>query len=183
MFQQDTTDHSSNPHNIHLAIPKDRDWEGRTSFNANTKDTHCQVISSVISRLAGVPMAESRPVQLRVNAENLANAIAPQFGSYAGNEAMNGDLASRQYPLDSDGNLYRGKRFIYSWDMGSADLLWRGDQWQSYTNAYTKENNSMENDWSDLIGLLDVLNNSSDEEYTGSGVSSQCRGVDALFCS
>ena len=154
------------PHNIHLAIPKDRDWEGRTSFNANTKDTHCQVISSVISRLAGVPMAESRPVQLRVNAENLANAIAPQFGSYAGNEAMNGDLASRQYPLDSDGNLYRGKRFIYSWDMGSADLLWRGDQWQSYTNAYTKENNSMENDWSDLIGLLDVLNNSSDEEYT-----------------
>ena len=25
------------PHNIHLAIPKDRDWEGRTSFNANTK--------------------------------------------------------------------------------------------------------------------------------------------------
>lgn len=153
------------PHNIRIKIPRDRSWEDRTDLNANTLDVHCQVLGSVLSRMAGVPMAETRPIQVRVNGENLANPIAPQFGSYTGTEVLNGDFAERQFPLDPQGNLYRGKWHMYSWDIAAADLVWKGPDWNSYTNAYVKQNNSLENDWSDLIDLLDVLNNSTDEEY------------------
>lgn len=156
---------SLTPHNIHINLPKDSDWEGRTSFNTNTKDTYCQIISSVIAREIGLPMAESRPVKVRINGEDLTNPIAPQFGSYAGNEPINSDFVDRQFPLDNGGNLYRGKRYAYPQNLGIADLGWRTESWTSYTNAYVKENNSMENDWSDLVELIRVLNKTPNEEY------------------
>jgi hypothetical protein len=154
-----------NPHNVRIKIPKDQSWEGRTDMNCNTLDVHCQVLGSVLSRLAGLPMAESRPVQLRVNGMNLADAIAPQFGSYAGAEVLNSDFAERQFPNDPKGNLYRGKWHMYSWDPSTSDFSWQGPDWQSYTNAYVKQNNTLQNDWSDLVELMDVLNNTPAEEY------------------
>ena len=41
-----------------------------------------------------------------------------------------------------------------------ADLTWHGANFAlaAYTNAYFKQNNFLENDWSDLIDLIAVLN-------------------------
>jgi hypothetical protein len=29
---------------------------------------------------------------------------------------------------------------MYSWDIAAADLVWKGTDWNSYTNAYVKQN-------------------------------------------
>jgi len=147
------------PHNFHVAFPKDRLWKERSGLNLNTHYTHSQLIGSAIFRRLGVPMPDSRPVQVRVNAANLAKPGQEQFGAYAANEVVDGNLVRRQFPSDDGGNLYRGVRDMIPGIDSDADLVWHGPSYEAYTNAYAKENNAALNDWSDFIRLIDVLNN------------------------
>ncbi len=156
---------SAVPHNFHVAFPKDHPWKGRSGQNLNTQYTHSQQLGSSIFRKLGLPMADSRPVQVRVNGANLAKPGQEQFGSYAANEVVDDRLVKRQFPLDDQGNLYRGIRDMIPGLSADADLAWHGASYTSYTNAYAKENNSVANDWSDLIHLIDVLNNTPDATY------------------
>jgi hypothetical protein len=156
---------TSVPHNFHVNVPKDRLWQERVGINLNTQNTASQMLGSLLMRRAGLPMPESRAVRVRVNSDDLANAGAPQFGSYVANELMNGDYIARQNPDDPNGNLYRGMRDTYATNPGRADLSYHGPDYTSYTNAYFKENNKDRSDWSDLIHLTDVLTNSPDASY------------------
>ncbi|MCK6500453.1 MAG: CotH kinase family protein, partial [Nitrospira sp.] len=153
------------PHNFHVAFPKDHPWKGRAGLSLNTHYTHSQQIGSAIFRRLQIPMAESRPVQVRVNGRNLAKAGQEQFGSYAANELIDDRLAKAQFPDDSEGNLYRGIRDIVPGVDSEADLAWHGPDYTSYTNAYSKENHRAWNDWSDFLRLVDVLNHTPDESY------------------
>lgn len=153
------------PHNFHVAFPKDRLWKGRAGLNLNTHYTHSQELGSAVFRRLAMPIAESRPVQVRVNGGNLAKSGQEQFGSYAANEVVGADLVQRQFPLDDGGNLYRGIRDMIPGISADADLVWHGSSYNSYTNAYAKENNKVANDWSDLVHLIDVLNNTPDATY------------------
>ncbi len=155
------------PHNFHVAFPKDNLWKNRAGMNLNTHYTHSQQLGSAVFRRLGLPMADSRPVQVRVNGANLAQPGQEQFGSYAGNEVVDGQLVKRQFPLDDQGNLYRGIRDMIPGIPAEADLAWHGSSYTGYTNAYSKENNSIANDWSDLIQLINVLNNTPDGTYAG----------------
>lgn len=47
----------------------------------------------------------------------------------------------------------------------SADLLYYGTDTTEYTDRYTMENNADENDWTDLMQLLDFINNTTDAEF------------------
>src|SRR5439155_7063515 len=80
--------------------------------------------------------------------------------SYAANEQYNNDFVKRSWPLDSRGNSYRGIRDPAADIRGVADLSWRGANYAvaAYTNVYYKQNNFIENDGSDLISLIGVLN-------------------------
>ena len=157
---------SAVPHNFHVAFPKDHPWKGREGLNLNTHYTHSQHLGSAIFRTLGLPVADSRPVQVRVNGVNLAKPGQEQFGSYAANELVNGRLVERQFPLDSEGNLYRGVRNRNSGTNTTlADLSWQGPAYTTYTNVYAKENHALENDWTDLIELLDTLNHTPDASY------------------
>jgi hypothetical protein len=156
---------SAVPHNFHVGFPKDRPWKGRYGLNLNTHYTHSQQIGSAVFRRLGIPMADSRPVQVRVNGANLAKAGQEQFGSYAANEVVDDRLAQRQFPLDPEGNLYRGIRDLVPGISAEADLAWHGPSFSSYTNAYAKENHAFANDWSDFIDLLDALNHAPDTSY------------------
>lgn len=151
------------PHNIRLDVPKDRPWHGRDSLNLNTQYTQSQLIGSDLMRLAGLPMAESRTAEVRINGENLALAGSPQFGVYVANESPNGTFVKRQFPDDPSGYLFRGIRDVVPG--AKADLAWHGSQPSAYTNAYFPENNVNSPDWSGLIHMLDVLNNASDTDY------------------
>lgn len=155
---------TENPHNIRLGVPADKPWGKRTSVNLNTERTHSQNAGSALARLSGLPMPESRAVQVRINGQNLALPGTPQFGAYAMNESLDQAFADRQFPTDSEGNLYRGIRNMIG--SSTADLRWLGASYGAYTNAFKKENNSTANDWSDFIALVDTLNNCSDANYT-----------------
>ncbi|MFO1460558.1 MAG: lamin tail domain-containing protein [Verrucomicrobiota bacterium] len=152
------------PHNFRVNFPKDRLWQGREGINLNTQFTPAQVLGSMIMRRARLPMAESRAVRVRVNGEDLAGAGSPQFGSYAANELVDDSLVERQFPGDPNGNLYRGIRDVFPGNP-KADLAWHGPDFSSYTNAYFKRNHTTENDWRDLVRLVDVLNNAPDATY------------------
>jgi len=153
------------PHNFHIAFPKDNLWKSRSGQNLNSQYTHSQQLGSAVFRKLGLPMADSRPVQVRVNGANLAKPGQEQFGSYAANEVVDDRLVKRQFPLDDQGNLYRGIRDMIPGINSDADLAWHGVSYTGYTNAYSKENNAVANDWSDLVHLIDVLNNTPDVNY------------------
>ncbi len=154
---------SNRPHNFHVNIPEDRLWKKQAGINLNENYAFDQVLASAIFRRLAVPMPDSRAVQVRVNGVNQMELSLPNansFGSYAGNEQYNNDFVKRSWPLDPNGNSYRGIRDAAAGINGVADLTWHGADWavSAYTNAYYKQNNLIENDWSDLIRLLGVLN-------------------------
>ena len=151
------------PHNFRVDLANDRLWRQRTAINLNSQSTAIQNLGSAVFRALGVPIAESTRVQLRWNSVNLASTNPPQWGAYAANEPVDSALAARQVPQDPDGNLYQAVR-----DFNTAitpNLVWHGPDPAGYTNAYFKQNHSLANEWSDLVHLIDTLNNASATDY------------------
>lgn len=144
---------SRTPPNLRVNIPSDRTWNGLTELNLNTQYTHAQVAGSALSLKAGLPCAQARPVQVRLNSANPANAELPQFGCYVFVEPINGEWAERHFPDDPDGNVYRASRFPWT-----ANLDYRGSDPATYASeGYAKTSNQSEDDWSDLIQLTYAL--------------------------
>ncbi len=68
---------------------------------------------------------------------------------------------------DQSENLFKaGDAFGMGGGGASADLNYYGTDQTDYDGSYTLENNTDENNWNDLIDLLDFINNSSDEEFS-----------------
>jgi hypothetical protein len=152
---------TANPPNYRVNFPNDTRWHGRRAIALNTQFTHVQVVGATVFQHAGLPLADSRPVQVRVNNVNRANAGASQYGSYALNEELDGEFAENHFPDDDAGNVYRGVR-----DQGIADLSWRSPGTKgAYVNSYFKQNNTSADDWSDLIHLTEVLSLTNDANY------------------
>ena len=162
---------TSNPNNYHVNIPSDRKWKGLSGVNLNSQYAFSQALGSAVFRKLEIPMAESRDVQVAVNGTNLMSLSGlpdnNSFSSYAANEQYNSDFISRAFPLDSEGNSYRGIRQDAlcdpTYNTNVADLTWHGANFAAavYTNAYFKQKNTLQNDWSDLIDLLAVLNSTN----------------------
>ncbi|MDP8241195.1 MAG: CotH kinase family protein [Candidatus Hatepunaea meridiana] len=79
------------------------------------------------------------------------------LGFYSVVEQINKDFIERNWGANEDGNLYKGDP--------RGDMVWRGQEEDSYYRDYTLETNEDENDWSDLINMIDVLNNTRSEEF------------------
>jgi hypothetical protein len=157
---------TANPNNYHVNIPDDRLWKGLGGINLNAHYGYSQVLGSAIFRRLEVPMADSAPVQVRVNSTNLMVTVGTtSFGFYAANEQYNNDFVKRSWPLDSVGNSYRGIRQpTMEGTSPEADLSWHGANFfgpDAYTNAYFKQNNLVQDDFSDLIDLIAVLNSTN----------------------
>ncbi|HTI97275.1 MAG TPA: lamin tail domain-containing protein [Dongiaceae bacterium] len=156
----------ANPNNYHVNIPEDRTWKKQQGINLNSQYAPSQVLGSAVFRRLGLVAADSRAVQVRVNSTNLMTLPLPNinsYGSYAANEQFNNDLFQRSYPLDPAGNAYRGIRdqmTCISASNSVADLTWHGSDFNQpvYANAYFKENHAVQNDFSDVIDLIAVLN-------------------------
>ncbi len=150
------------PNNFHINFPHDRTWNGVGAINFNCRYTHAQMIGRAIFAMAGMVAADTEAAQLRVNGANLAAAYpgSPMYGVYVRLEAFDGDFAARHFPTDSNGNLYSCFR-----DNGEAELTYDGDNPDTYRNRYFKESNTSQDDWTDLIHMLDVLNNAPDPDY------------------
>jgi hypothetical protein len=150
------------PNNQHVNFPHNRPWKDVSGISFNCRYTHAQIIGSAIFRMAGLVAAETVPVQLRINGANLASTGSPMYGVYARLEAFNNDFADKHFPDDPAGNLYT----CFRTDSNvQAELLYEGTNPNTYRNRYFKANNETQDDWSDLIHMLDVLNNAPDATY------------------
>lgn len=150
---------SLNPPNYRLNIPTDRRWKGLSALSLNIFRVHSQVAGYALAARAGLVTEEHRPVQVRVNGANLATAAEPPLGVYAHAEAPGTDFAENHFPLDPDGNLYRGSSH-------SATLDYLGANPLAYRNAgYSKSTHQSEDDWTDLIQLTERLAVANEQAY------------------
>jgi hypothetical protein len=154
--------------NYRVNIPSDRPWNGLTAINLNVQYPHAQLVGSVVAQKAGLPAANARVVQVRINGENLARSGPPvagdgaSWGSYVLVEPINNEWAARIFPNDDNGNVYRASSGNHL-----ADLSYQGEDPSAYiSRGYSKTSNQSEYDWSDLANLTLVLNNTPDASYT-----------------
>ncbi|MCX5672247.1 MAG: lamin tail domain-containing protein, partial [Planctomycetota bacterium] len=170
---------ASNPHNLQVNIPHDHPLNDRTRLEFNTQYTESQTVGNALFAMAGLPAHYGAPVQMRVNGSNLASAGSPQFGSYYRMEPYGSEWADEHFPEDPQGNVYKG---VWAFDgislsNGGANLRYLGDAPALYRQvysptgptgsaaAYTKQTNSAQDDWTDLINLVKTLNNTPDAQY------------------
>lgn len=141
--------------NYRLDIPTDRAWKSVTAVNLNVRDTHSQLAGGFIWQMLGLPAADVIPVQVLVNGQDLSFGGDPWWGIYDHVEVLNSDFASAHFPNDPEGNIYRVRRSGGT----EGDLEYLGTDPTPYREVYSKESNTSEDDWSDLIHLTDVLDN------------------------
>lgn len=155
------------PHNSRLNLPNDRLWYGVSEVNLNSQFSYLQLVGSHLVQKSGMVSANARAVQVRFNGANPAfatpqpgNVASWQFGSYVHMEPLGGEWAENHLPEDGDGNVYRASTGGHN-----ADLSYGTTAGYFQNRGYSKASNSSENDWSDLIALTDVLNNTADGAY------------------
>lgn len=85
------------------------------------------------------------------------------WGFYIVVEQVDDLFLGRQFNEDS-GNLFKAGD-AFGGSSGVANLVWYGYDPELYYNRYELKTNEAENDWSDLISLIDFINNSSDAEF------------------
>ncbi|MCP4194093.1 MAG: hypothetical protein GY768_26080 [Planctomycetaceae bacterium] len=142
-----------------INFPNDRDFQGFRRINLNAASAVNNIAGAALFRLAGVEMADARGVRMYSNGVDLRN------GFYAHVEQMDSDFVDLHYPEDRAGNLYRGRRPDESPPGGEgAGLAYLGTESAPYV-SYGKNTNASEADWSDVIQLTDLLNNSPAETY------------------
>jgi hypothetical protein len=153
------------PMSYHVNFAHDRTWKGKTAINLNSKYPHLQLMGSVLFQLADLAAASAEVIQLRINGINPALEDSRMYGSYVAVEALNSEWAGRHVPEDRNGNLYRCTYY----DNGQtartfADLVYKEGPGQipdpyDYRLNYPKKTNAQAGDWSDLLTLIDRLNN------------------------
>ncbi len=155
------------PHNSRLNIPNDRLCYGVSEVNLNSQFSYLQLVGSHLVQKSGLVSANARAVQVRFNGVNPAfatpqpgNVASWQFGSYVHMEPLSGEWAENHIPDDGDGNVYRASTGGHN-----ADLSYGTSAGYFQNRGYSKASNSSENDWSDMIELTDVLNNTPDVAY------------------
>ncbi len=111
-----------------------------------------------VSQEAGVPTPRASFANVYFNGELL--------GFYTVIEQIDDQFLDWRI-LDDDGNLFKaGDNFGGGPGGGgdAADLVYYGDDQAAYEAKYELKSNEEENDWTDLIELIDFINNSSSQE-------------------
>lgn len=126
----------ANPPNNRVNLPADRPLDGTTAINFNVDTVRNQVAGSVLFRLAGLPAAEANGARMYSNGADLM-----QGGQYAQVEPLGSEFADKHFPLDSGGNVYKGRRSNESPPGGlGAGLRYFGEDPAPYV-SYTKLTN------------------------------------------
>lgn len=81
------------------------------------------------------------------------------WGIYSVVEIVEGTFLKNRFG-EKEGNLFKGD--------SKGHLIWEGDDQNLYMGDYELENNDSLNDWSDLVHLLNIINNTTDGEFEDS---------------
>lgn len=152
------------PCNHEIDFPDDQPWHNVGSINLNTQYTESQYMGYILAMLGGLDTEAARIVQVRVNNVNRASAGSPQFGSYIQLERTDNNYVKNHWPGEA-GDIYRGQSFAHA-----CNLAYHGaaGTWLDYAgDGYSKQNHTVDNDWSDLMNVCRVLavTNVSDAAY------------------
>ena len=145
--------------NYHVDFPHDRLWNGVTAIAINNRYGYIQLLGSEVWKAAGLPAADVKAIQLRINGRNLAQTNNHMYGSYVALEVIDSDFVENQFPEDPDGNAYICANNV------AADLSYKGDNPNNYRNYYEKSTNVAEDNFNDLIHLVYVLNNTPPQSF------------------
>ena len=159
-----------NPHNYRVSFVSDRPWKGITALNLNARVTYAQHFGSTLAQKSGASGANSRAVQLRINA-GTGPGGTPQYNHYAANEDLGGEWADLHFPTDGGGNVYKVVRDLPPSPYPNFD--YRDTDVDQYKRTYVKQSNSSEDDWADMIGMLEVMG----ENQTGLFTTARARAV------
>ena len=153
-----TNSGGSHRNNYRVNFPHDRPWKGVTALNIKNRYSYLQVLGTAVWRKAGLPAPEMTAIQLRINGQDLALQNDRMYGAYVAVEVTDGDFADKHFPDDPGGNVYRCTD-------DRADLSYQGSDPDRYRGSYEKKTNASADDYTDLIHLTDVLNNTPPEQY------------------
>jgi len=152
------------PHNYRVNIRSDTPWHDVSAVNLNAQYGYSQVAGAAILASAGFATADATAAQVRINNDDPTVGYDTRtYGLYAYLEALNSDFTDSRFPDDPAGNLYKALRLNDNSEQ--ADLRYEGPDPDPYRDTYFKNTNEAEDDWSDLIGLTDVLNHAPDETF------------------
>ncbi|MBN1670747.1 MAG: CotH kinase family protein [Kiritimatiellae bacterium] len=148
-----------NPKSYRVELPRGWNIDGIDQLNFNAVNPILQHVGMEVFRNAGIPAARAQICRLWLNGTFLTQTGERWLdglngGVYVRMQKLDRDFIEENYPSESqDGNLYRGE--------GGA-LDWLGTAASAYTGLYTKVTNEAEADWSDIVDLCDVFNNTPD---------------------
>jgi hypothetical protein len=142
------------PNNYHLDFPADNLWKGEKATNFNARSPYNQVMGSAIWSEAGFAVPNEVPVQMRINGSSASGS----GGQYSLLEEPDSVFTKTHFPDDSNGNFYGAFRLDENLSL-EAELQYLGTDPNSYREYYPKQTNSELDDYSDIIHLTDVLNN------------------------
>ncbi|MDP6418778.1 MAG: CotH kinase family protein [Candidatus Krumholzibacteria bacterium] len=100
----------------------------------------------------GMPMIRANYAALYINGE--------YWGLYDLIEGVNNEFIESRFGFSEDGNLFKGDPH--------GDLQWRGPNESDYYDHYELKSNEEENDWSQLVDLVNVLDNIPQSEIPDS---------------
>ena len=155
------------PHNYRIGFVSDAPWRGVGALNMNARTPWTQTFGSALAQRSGVAGANSRAAQLRFNG-GPGPGGTPSNNHYAANEDIGSQWQAEHFPDDSGGNTYRALR-----DIAPPNFDYRGTLASSYMNTYFKESNTSENDFTDLMTMLEVMG----ENQTGLFTVARARAV------
>ena len=155
------------PHNYRINLNASAPWKGVTGLNMNARNVPAQVAGAVFAQKAGIAGNNSHFAQLLVN-NGAGPGGTPASSLYAANEDTGSAWAGRSFPDNDGGNIYAVVR-----DIAPKEFGYRGENPASYQNTYFKGSNVSEDDWRDLIGMLEVMG----ENQTATWTSARARSV------
>ncbi len=134
----------------------------KLNFNNCFKDPSLmrEMLGYDIFKAAGSPASRTSHIKLYVTVPGTYNREF--FGVYISVEQVNKSYLDDRFP-ESAGNLYKSGQ-------QGGDLTWKGSDPNLYKNPpdnppYEKKTNEIEDDWSDFIHFLDVLNNTPNVNF------------------
>jgi spore coat protein CotH len=134
----------------------------KLNFHNSFKDPAImrEMVGYDVFEAAGSPASRTSHIKLYVTVPD--TYVREFFGVYVSVEQVNKDYLIDRYP-ENAGNLYKAGR-------SGADFFWRGWDKSAYTTPvdappYEKKTNEIEDDWTDFLTLLDVINNTPDGTF------------------
>jgi len=153
------------PHNLRINVRHDQPWRDYTALTINAQRPYSQAFGSAVFRYADIPAPNAVQVRTLVNGVDDADTGSDMYGYYAWLESLDGDFVSNHWPDDDAGNLYKCNYYTLGGGRTYADLRYRGEDPDSYRDEYGKQTNVAQDDYDDLIHMLDVVNNAPDATF------------------